>query len=143
MLIKHYFKSQKHTKKSYCMNTVCKAMQSVWSIIKVTNKYQHIHFEKHVKFQVFCITTHTAFWVNSDTSNKPAASKALVGTHLTTLCHSTSRQYEMLPLQKPKISCVNQERVFCIVHFNNNTNTFSLKLNILPTETAWSPRYED
>jgi len=52
------------------------------------NKYQHIHLEKHVKFQVFCIITHIPLWVNSYTSNKPAASKALVGTHLTTLYHS-------------------------------------------------------
>jgi hypothetical protein len=51
-------------------------------------KYQHIHLEKHVKFLVFCTITHIALWVNSDTSNKPAASKALVGTHLTTLYHS-------------------------------------------------------
>jgi len=45
------------------------------------NKYQHIHLEKHAKFQVFCIITHIVLWVNSDTSNKPAASKAFVGDY--------------------------------------------------------------
>lgn len=126
--------------KSFSMNMVCKVMQSIWPIIKVMNKYQRIHLEKHVKFQVFCIITHIALWVNSD---KTCCLKVLVGTHLTTLYHSPKLTVSNVTTTKTKNIIMNQETVLCIVHFNNTTNTFSLKLNILPTETAWSPRYED